>query len=366
MTDIVLDTDLTTEQRECLEIAKFSADSLLGIINDILDLSKIEAGKLELDTLEFNLAEHVEEIVRTLSFSAQKKGLEIVCDLDRHLPELVHGDPTRLRQVIVNLIGNAIKFTEKGAVVISVSRQSTAKGRVTLLFTIADTGLGIAPEKQQLIFEAFSQAEASTSRKFGGTGLGLTISSQIVSMMNGRIWVESEGLGKGSRFRFTANLGFAEAKDEARASSGQQTRPVLIVDDNELSARALKNLAEHLGFRPTVTSNGTEALAELRRQSQTGLPYSLALLDAEMPDVDPFGMAVKMRQEPELATQVALLFPSNASQADRTRCRDLGVGFLLKPPRRQEVLAFFENIGKTPGQSSENRGGSLLVPVDKG
>ncbi len=359
MTEIVLDTDLTPEQRECLEISKSSADSLLGIINDILDLAKIEAGKLELDAIEFNVADHVEETVRTLSFSAQKKGLEIVCDVNCDVPERVVGDPMRLRQVIINLIGNAIKFTNEGEIVVSVSKQSITNNRVELLFKISDTGIGIPPEKQKLIFEAFSQAEVSTSRKFGGTGLGLAISSQLVSMMKGRIWVVSDGAGAGSSFQFTA--AFEHRDGIAQCVSLQESVAVLIADDNEASRHALKHLAEGLGLRATLASTGREALEVLRRQSQTALPFSMALLDADLSEPDGFRLTEEILRDEHLKTDVALLFSSSASLTDRTRCSELGAAFLLKPPRRREVRAFMEATLASRSQGEPVVRGPVLV-----
>ncbi len=344
MTDLVLDSDLTPEQRECLEISKSSAGALLGIINDILDLAKIEAGKLELDKVEFNIWDHVEETVRTLSLSAQKKGLEIVCDVNCNVPELVLGDPMRLRQVIVNLVGNAIKFTASGEIVINVSKQSLDNNRVPLLFQIADTGLGIPPEKQQLIFEAFSQAEASTSRKFGGTGLGLTISSQLVSMMNGRISVTSGGLGTGSCFEFTASFDPSDASDQCTPL--EENVPVLIADDNEASLRALTHMLESFGVRPALAGTGRDALEVLKRHSQTGAPLPVALLDADMPELDGFAVAEKIVRDRPRKTDVVLLLPSTASSADRVRCQELGVGFMIKPPRRREIRALIESAVK--------------------
>ena len=215
MTDLVLDTELTAEQRDCLNTVKFSADSMLTVINDILDFSKIEAGRLELDPIPFNLRDHVEESARVLAVQAHEKGLELICNVQSDVPEYVVGDVTRLRQILVNLLGNAVKFTERGEVALEVSLASQEHGKLDLHFAVRDTGIGIPQEKQQLIFEAFTQVDGSTTRRFGGTGLGLTISARLVDAMNGKIWVESEP-GKGSTFHFTATLGVAPESVQTR------------------------------------------------------------------------------------------------------------------------------------------------------
>jgi two-component system sensor histidine kinase/response regulator len=203
MTDLALDTQLTAEQRDCLETAKLSADSLLTVINDILDYSKIEAGKVELEAIDFNLRDCAEEAVKTFAAQADEKGLELLCDIAPDVPELVEGDPGRLRQIILNLVSNAIKFTHHGEVMLKVEVESEEHDTRVIQFTVADTGIGIPPEKQLSIFSPFTQADSSTTRKYGGTGLGLSISAHLVSMMGGRIWLESE-VGKGTQFHFTA------------------------------------------------------------------------------------------------------------------------------------------------------------------
>jgi signal transduction histidine kinase len=214
MTYLALDTELTPEQREYLEMVKASSDSLLTLINDILDLSRIEAGRLDLDPVEFRFRDNLEETMRMLALPAQQKGLKLACEISSAVPEVVLGDPTRLRQIVINLVGNALKFTERGGVTVRVKMASLAGGRALLHFEVADTGIGIAAEKQPIIFEAFSQADSSIARKFGGTGLGLTICERLVGMMKGRLWVDSQ-LGTGSTFHFTAEFALVESFDQA-------------------------------------------------------------------------------------------------------------------------------------------------------
>ncbi len=241
MTELVLDTELDSEQREYLNMAKLSADSLLSLINDILDYSKIEAGKLEIDQMEFNLGDNLGDTMKTLSLRAHQKGLELACDLQPDVPDALVGDPGRLRQIIVNLVGNAIKFTEKGEVVVYVQADSRTNDDIQLHFTIADTGIGIPAEKQTAIFEAFTQADGSMSRTYGGTGLGLTISSRLVAFMGGRIWVESEP-GKGSRFHFTAHFGLQKVPARTvvpRDPTTLRDMRVLVVDDNATNRQIL-------------------------------------------------------------------------------------------------------------------------------
>src|SRR5208337_3899270 len=244
MTDLLLDTVLNPEQREFASLVKVSADSLLTIINDILDFSKIEAGKLELESIEFNLRDSLAPTVKTLALRAHQKGLELILDIRPEVPEQVVGDPSRLRQIIVNLIGNAIKFTEQGEVALRVALDSSTSNEVPLHFVVQDTGLGIAPEKQKHIFKAFSQADGSTARRFGGTGLGLTISSRLVEIMGGKIWVESAS-GHGSAFHFTVNLG----ADKEVAKTHPAAVPAflvglgaLVVDDNATNRRILEEM----------------------------------------------------------------------------------------------------------------------------
>src|SRR3712207_5639211 len=270
MTELALDTDLTPEQRDYLTMVKTSADSLLGLLNDILDFSKIEAGRLDLESVPFDLREALGDTVNTLALRAHSKGLELAAHVLPDVPVTVVGDPGRLRQVVVNLAGNAIKFTEQGEVVVRVRVESRTDEEVVLHVAVCDTGIGIPPDKQGAIFDAFSQADTSTTRRYGGTGLGLAISSQLVSLMGGRIWVESEP-GRGSQFHFTARFGrSAHAVPRPRrilpASIGG-TR-VLIVDDNATNRRILLEMLRNWDMRPAAVAGVREALAAIEEASR--------------------------------------------------------------------------------------------------
>jgi signal transduction histidine kinase len=247
-----LGTDLTGEQKHYLTVVKSSAEALLKVINDILDFSKVEAGKLELEEIDFSLRDSLSDTLKVLGVRADDKGLELACDIDPKLPDAFLGDPMRLRQVIVNLVGNAVKFTEDGEVVVRVVEQRREGDQIGLHFMVADTGIGIAEEKQQSIFQSFTQADGSTTRKYGGTGLGLTISRQIIERMGGRIWVESR-VGKGSTFHFIAplRLGFATAiKSPVADLESLQGLPLLVVDDNLTNRRILEGMLRRWGAKP--------------------------------------------------------------------------------------------------------------------
>ncbi|MGH9700488.1 MAG: ATP-binding protein, partial [Candidatus Acidiferrales bacterium] len=281
MADLVLDTELTPEQREYLDIVKLSADSLLGVINDILDFSKIEAGKIDLEQVDFSLRGCLEAALRTIAFRASEKGLELLCEFDPQAPEFVRGDPTRLRQIVVNLVGNAIKFTHKGEVELQVrwepegSRSPRAPESSLFHFIVSDSGIGISAEQQKTILAPFSQADSSTTRKYGGTGLGLSISSRLAEMMGGKLWLESES-GIGSRFHFTVCLGMAEKEADATPAPVSpevlQGLRVLIVDDNRTNRNILQAMLRRWGMDPTVEANGEAALACMARAHEAGQP----------------------------------------------------------------------------------------------
>ena len=340
MTELVLDTDLTSEQRDYLNTVKSSADSMLSVINDILDFSKIEAGRLELDPVSFNIRDLVEETVRALALRAHEKGLEVICDVLPEVPEYVVGDITRIRQVMVNLMGNAVKFTQQGEVELEVTLQSKTADRLCLQFLVRDTGIGIPQDKQNMIFDAFSQADGSTTRKFGGTGLGLTISARLVEAMGGKIWVESTP-AKGSCFHFTANLGISSETRQlaklAEAISLAGIR-VVVVDDNLTNRRILADMLWSWGMHPAPAASGPEALAHLRRGIQRGQPYSLVLTDVHMPDMDGFELVRRIHETPELTQPVILMLTSGDRGDDIARCRKLGISsYLTKPVRRAEL-----------------------------
>jgi signal transduction histidine kinase/CheY-like chemotaxis protein len=340
MTDLALDTKLTDEQREYLETVKFSADSLLTVINDVLDFSKIEAGRIELEAEDFALRELMELTLKSLALRADEKGLELLCDIAPDVPEIMRGDFARLRQAIVNLIGNALKFTEKGEVALKVAVDSAIGEERTLHFTVSDTGIGIAPEKLQLIFDPFTQADTSTTRKYGGTGLGLTISSRLVTMMGGKIWVESEE-GKGSQFHFTVRaICSGKAAEHSHTASLEVLRGVktLIVDDNKTNRRILEGMLKRWEMPSISVTGGAEAIAALRFARASGAPFRLILMDMHMPEMDGFTLADNVRHSPEIAAATIMMLTSAGHQGDAERCRQLGIAaYLLKPVRQSEL-----------------------------
>ena len=340
MTELALDTPLNSEQREYLGLVKSSADSLLTIINDILDFSKIEAGKLTLEDVDFPLRDSLEDTVRTLAVRAHVKGLELACHIPPGVPNFLLGDPGRLRQVVVNLAGNAIKFTDQGEIVVEVQVQEKTPKNVLLHFAVRDTGIGIPREKQQVIFEAFAQADNSTTRKYGGTGLGLAITTQLVSLMGGRLWVESE-MGRGSVFHFTARfgLGIAPAPQAAADAPSIQGLPVLVVDDNATNRRILEEVLTNWRMRPTAVDGGAKALAEMERAQDAGKPYALILLDAMMPGMDGFHLAEAIKHRPGLAGATMMMLSSAGQREDAARCRALGMAaYLTKPIKQSDLL----------------------------
>jgi len=342
MTELVLDTELTSEQRDYLNTVKASADSMLSVINDILDFSKIEAGRLELDPVSFDLRDLVEDTIRALALRAHEKGLELISDVLPEVPEYVVGDITRIRQVLVNLLGNAIKFTAQGEVELEVALKSPSVDHLNVHFMVRDTGIGIPLDKQKMIFEAFSQADGSTTRKFGGTGLGLTISARLVEAMQGEIWVESAP-GKGSTFHFTALLGvssdFRQIANLADAVPLSGIR-VVVVDDNLTNRRILTDMLGRWGMQPAPAASGAEALAQMRRGVQRGRPFSLVLTDVHMPEMDGFELVKRIHDSPELVQPVILMLTSGDRSDDLARCRKLGVSsYLTKPVRRAELRA---------------------------
>jgi len=343
MTELALGTDLSAEQREYLEMARSSADSLLSLINDILDFSKIEARKLELDRVDFDVAGMVDEMARALALRAHQKGLELVYHIASDVPNTVRADPARLRQVLMNLVSNAVKFTETGEVVIQVSRAGGVKagdGHVALCFSVMDTGIGIPQEKQRLIFEAFSQADTSTTRRFGGTGLGLAIASQLVTLMGGKLTVESEA-GKGSSFSFTIPV-------ERRADilvprrSGEivdlQGMRVLVVDDHAVNRRILKEMLGHWGMRAELAEDGRSAIDAMTSAAARGAPFALVLLDYQMPDMDGFAVADAIMKHAQFAGATIMMLSSVGQRGDAARCREMGIASYLTKPIRQTVL----------------------------
>jgi CheY-like chemotaxis protein len=317
MTELTLDTDLTPEQREYLEMVKSSGDSLLAVINDILDFSKVETGKLDLEAIDFKLRDCLGDTRQSLALRAHKKNLELATHIDPLVPDDLVGDPGRLRQIIVNLVGNAIKFTDEGEVFVTVQAESQEKSRVFLHFSVRDTGIGIPPEKQQHIFRPFEQADTSTARRYGGTGLGLTISAQLVELMHGRIWLESQ-VGQGTTFHFHVWLG--KGKESApggrlRVPPKLQELPVLVVDDNATNRRILNELLTNWEMHPTAVADGQAALAALQQSTTTSHPYRLVVSDVRMPGMDGITLVERMRNDARLASLPVVLLTS-ASEKD--------------------------------------------------
>jgi PAS domain S-box-containing protein len=376
MTELALDTQLSQEQREYLQMVKASADALLNVINDILDYSKIEAGKLDLDSVPFNLRDNLGDTMRTLALRAHKKGLELACHVLPNVPDGLVGDSNRLRQVIVNLIGNSIKFTDQGEVIVSVRQAAGGEWgapngehedpktpRCLLHFAVTDTGIGIAPDKLEAIFAPFVQADGSTTRKYGGTGLGLAISSRLVKLMGGRVWVESQP-GKGSAFHFTARFGLHDQPPAPRMRPAElQGVSVLVVDDNATNRRILEEMLGNWHMRPTAVAGGADALAELSRAAASGRPYQLVLLDALMPGMDGFMLAQEIKRRPDIANTTLLMLSS--AEGSSTRARDLPIAACVMKPVKQSDLfdAVVTCLGvalrreDAPGQTAAGTGG---------
>jgi signal transduction histidine kinase/CheY-like chemotaxis protein len=338
MTELALETELNSEQREYLGIVRSSAASLLSLINNILDFSKIEAGKLGVETIEFNLPDSLVSAMKAVSISAHQKGLELICDIDNEVPDSLVGDPTLLRQILLNLIGNAVKFTSQGEVVLRVEKQEETEGKVTLHFAVKDTGLGIASEKQQSIFESFTQADNSTSRRFGGTGLGLTISARLVEAIGGRIWVESKP-GLGSTFHFTAPFAKASISMVEFDSGSFPGLAVLVVDDNASQRRLMQEMFRYWGIHAISVDRESKALDELEKAKALGFPFFLILLDAHMPDTDGFAVAERINKNPRFRESEVVMLTSFGSSGDVAKCCDLGINaYLPKPIKRSELL----------------------------
>ncbi len=359
MTDLVLETNLDREQRRFLSIVKSSGEMLLAVINDILDFSKIEAGKLGLEALEFDLREALAETLKLLSVRSAEKGLELACDIYGDLPELVVGDAARMRQIVVNLVGNAIKFTSTGEVVLRVEEESRSSDLIKLHFSVIDTGIGIPADKQAQIFDAFSQADGTVTRKHGGTGLGLTISRRLVEMMNGRIWVESVP-DQGSTFHFTATFGLTEKGKEPQPAPDLGKLAgvrVLVVDDNQTNLTILGRMLSGWGMIPTAAGGAEEAMKELSRARDVGEMFGLIVLDVCMPGTDGFALWERMRRFPGLGNCTVMVLSSAARLDDARRCRELGVAaYLTKPVGIRELRNAVAAV--MAGRGPEKEGGN--------
>jgi len=360
MTELALNTDLSGEQREYLEMVKTSADSLLTVINDILDFSKIEAGKLDLDLTPFRLRESLARIIKPLALRAQQKGLELLCDVRPEVPDEIVADPTRLAQVLINLLGNAIKFTNQGEVELRAVVESRHSDGVVLHFALRDTGIGVPLEKQKSIFEAFAQADGSTNRKFGGTGLGLTISNRLVEMMRGRIWVESQP-GQGSCFHFTARVGLVKTDHVIEPAELANLRglSVLVADDNAANRRIVAEMLECSGMKPVLAASGAEALASIEEAQVANAPFALMILDCHMPEMDGFELVELVRRGPALGATTILMLTSAGQRGDAARCRALGIAAYLTKPINQSQLV--EAIQTALGRKGARRVAPALI-----
>ncbi len=367
MNQLALETTLTSDQRRYLESVRVSAEGLLQILNDILDFSKIEAGQLGLESITFSLRDKLGDALRNHSVRAFEKGLELALRVEPDVPDQVVGDPVRLGQIVANLVGNAVKFTDAGEVVVGVRATDVGADAVELHFEVRDTGIGIPPEARDSIFESFSQADESTTRKFGGTGLGLSICKRLVRLMDGRIWVESSG-GVGSRFRFTLPFGHgAPGRVLGRSFQSEALAglPVLIADDNATSRQILEEMCTGWGMRPTSIGEGEAALARMHAAAGRGEPFPLVLLDAHMPHTHGPTIAADMRADPMLQGPAILTLISGVS-AGRGASEESFAGSVLKPIKQSELLVAIldaldtSRVSATSVDSARRRRGDAL------
>jgi signal transduction histidine kinase/DNA-binding response OmpR family regulator len=339
MTALALDTDLAPYQRDCLETVASSAQSLLTVLNDILDFSKIESRKLDLESVPFSMADTIGDALKPLAVAAGQKGLELIIDLPPAVPPVVVGDPVRMKQILTNLVGNAIKFTAQGHVLVSIAEEGERSDTTRLHVRVTDTGIGIPDEQQARVFEAFNQADGSTTRRFGGSGLGLTISSTLVQLMGGRIWIESEP-GVGSTFHFTVTLGIGDTPPVSANDPHLDGMAVLIVDDNAVNRQILERRLADWRMRPVSVNGGQQALDALTRASRSGHPFPLVILDANMPDLDGFEVAAAVSRRHELANTAIVMLSSSGLSPETSRSREVGVAaYLTKPVRPMDLLS---------------------------
>jgi two-component system sensor histidine kinase/response regulator len=357
ITELVLNTPLSAKQAEYLRMVMQSAESLLAVINDVLDFSKVESGKVELEHLPFSLRECLGDALKSLALRSHDKGLELALDVHPTIPDWLVGDSGRLRQIVINLVGNAIKFTRKGEVVVSVNQLSHSNGSVEMQFCVADTGIGIPPDKLDKVFEAFEQADASTTRNFGGTGLGLAIVRRLVELMHGRVWIESK-VGEGSRFYFTARLEVCTEpppeRQAPRRAALKGTRAIL-VDDNATNRRIVEEVLASWELHPTSCAGATEALHQLRTAFRSGRPFELLVSDVNMPEIDGFMFLEQVRRDPSLSDITTILLTSGDRTEDAARCQQLGVSQRLMKPIKQSELyeAILDALGIAPKKEEE-------------
>jgi signal transduction histidine kinase/DNA-binding response OmpR family regulator len=362
MTELALATPLSAEQREYFSLVKTSADALLAIVNDILDFSKIEAGHLEIEAVEFSLRTVLAHTLKPLAVRAHQKGLELASLVKSDVPDGLLGDPGRLRQVLVNLVGNAVKFTERGEIVVTVELEGDPGDDVGLRFAVADTGIGIPAAKRRTIFDPFTQADGSTTRRYGGTGLGLTISRQLVERLGGRIALQSSE-GQGSVFHFTVRLKRAAGAGVAVAPPAGWSRgvTVLIVDDNATNRRILVEMLGAWGLRPTAVAGAAEALDALAAGVAAGAPFMAVITDGQMPDMDGFQLAEQIKADPALAGTPILMLSSSGQPGETERCRRIGIAAYLTKPAGQSELA--DALARALGADGAGES-TLAAPAD--
>ncbi len=362
MTELISQTHLTEEQREYLDIIRVSGDALLSLINDILDFSKIEAGRFELENIGFSLRDALGDTMESVAVQADNKGLELAFHVAQNVPDLLTGDPTRLRQIIVNLVGNAIKFTEHGEVVVDVSTKFTNAGEATLHFVVSDTGIGIPKDKLQDVFRSFTQIDTGMSRKYGGTGLGLAIAVKLAAMMEGRLWAESQ-LGKGSHFHFVVKFRVREkdvlSRDQPEKPVDLRGMAVLVIDDNATNRRILEEMLTSFGMKPTCVNGASAALAAVQVAQNLGSPFPLTIIDAQMPEMDGFELSEKLSRLAAAPKPIIMMLTSLGRRGDADLCRQMGISAYLKKPIRQSEL--FAAIQATFGMSRKASESAELV-----
>ncbi len=349
MTELALSTEMTDEQRDYLNTVTDSSKSLLHIINDILDISKAESQKIELEPINFKLNELIKESISSVVLQAHRKGLEVAYEISPEIPEQIIGDPGRVRQIILNLFSNAVKFTEKGEVVLTINELGRSGDDISIQFTISDTGIGIPENNQKMIFSPFSQADGSTTRKYGGTGLGLAISKHLVELMGGKVWVESK-TGEGSKFHFTANFKYRKDITGAKPASMDKLKniEVLIVDDNATNLRILRNMFINWKMKPTNASSAKEAIEIIEKNNKTGKTFPIIFVDSQMSDMDGFSLVEYINKNFISERSLIMMLTSADRTNDVGRCKALGINaYLVKPVAQQDLLhAILLSLGK--------------------